>query len=475
MWGMLKVNHMTTTPYHPQTNAQAEVFNKTMTNYLKKVISQAEESSVHWEQYLGPLMISHNTAVHKATMTTPFYTMFGYDPRMPFWPEGELLENEETWPSNPLLKHRETQKLVRAGAKNSNQHYREQYSRQYNKDNKVKLAAYHKGQNVWVQLHANNEANKKLADKWEEGEILEQCTEETYKVLRRQRKRRRAATINVYHLKPMDMGEDNMLCDPPIATPAARPAGIEAEESESSGDEEEEDDDSQPDDDSEEEQYIPTKQQLKGEQHQGSSRVTRSRAKAAAHILAISALLEDEEDDQICEVTENLLELLLYPTEGRRYRLMNMNYNLHAGGGGGAPTAPPVVQQQPDNQRPAQQGQAQAHGQDQLGTFKRKITPTSVLKALKKRMTLKKKVTTPNEVSTSRDALREVDINQPEVSKPKSKASRALSRLAAFNKSPTKGAEMQTPSSHQLPTATSLQQLPIKRATRFNKYSTGFL
>jgi hypothetical protein len=101
-----------------------------------------------------------------------------------------------------------------------------------------------------------------------------------------------------------------------------------------------------------------------------------------------------------------------------------------------------------------------------------------VLKAMKKRMTLKKKVTTPNEVSTSHDALREVDINQPEVSKPKSKASRALSRLAAFNKSPSppfKGAELQPPSSHQLPQATSLQQLPTKRATRFNKYSTGFL
>jgi len=81
IWEGLGINHHTTTPYHPQTNAQAEVFNRTMKAYLKKMLIAAKESTVHWSKYIGPLMFSHNTAVHKATLVTPFYAMFGYDAR----------------------------------------------------------------------------------------------------------------------------------------------------------------------------------------------------------------------------------------------------------------------------------------------------------------------------------------------------------------------------------------------------------
>jgi transposase InsO family protein len=73
----LGINCSTTTPYHPQSNAQAEVFNKTMNAYLRKVIRQVRESMVAWEQYIWPLIFSHNTAVHKAMLTSPFYAMFG--------------------------------------------------------------------------------------------------------------------------------------------------------------------------------------------------------------------------------------------------------------------------------------------------------------------------------------------------------------------------------------------------------------
>jgi hypothetical protein len=59
---ILRINRLTTTPYHPQTNAQAEVFNKTMKAYLTKMCSQAEASSLHWAQYLAPLMARQCTS-----------------------------------------------------------------------------------------------------------------------------------------------------------------------------------------------------------------------------------------------------------------------------------------------------------------------------------------------------------------------------------------------------------------------------
>jgi hypothetical protein len=72
----------------------AKVFNKTMNAYLRKTICQASESTVDWQQYIGPLMFSHNTAVHKAMLCTPFYSMFSYDPRMPLWQGGYIFPED---------------------------------------------------------------------------------------------------------------------------------------------------------------------------------------------------------------------------------------------------------------------------------------------------------------------------------------------------------------------------------------------
>ena len=36
-----------------------------------------------WKYYLPTLMLSHNTAVNKATCQAPFNVMFGYNARLP--------------------------------------------------------------------------------------------------------------------------------------------------------------------------------------------------------------------------------------------------------------------------------------------------------------------------------------------------------------------------------------------------------
>ena len=203
LWTGLGINHHTTTPYHPQTNSQAEVFNKTMKAFLIKVRIQAKEDTVHWSKYIGPLMFSHNTAVHKATLTTPFYAMFGYDPRAQEWPEGRVLDFEtEDLTGNPLAQLHRTTQIVRATARHNNQHAQEAAQRAHARAHRTRTTKFFPDQPIWVQLHATNEVNKKLADQWEEGEIVEQVSPESWKVLRLQRRRRRYATINVFHLKP---------------------------------------------------------------------------------------------------------------------------------------------------------------------------------------------------------------------------------------------------------------------------------
>ena len=81
----LNINRTTTTPYHPQCNATAERFNRTMGQYLRKAIHDSESSSLDWELYLGPLMLSYNSGVSKSTRMSPFYATFGFDSRLPLW------------------------------------------------------------------------------------------------------------------------------------------------------------------------------------------------------------------------------------------------------------------------------------------------------------------------------------------------------------------------------------------------------
>ncbi len=59
LFKLLDIKHSTTTPGHPQCNAQAEVFNKTMANYSASFLNS---STLDWEQYLPALQFSYNTS-----------------------------------------------------------------------------------------------------------------------------------------------------------------------------------------------------------------------------------------------------------------------------------------------------------------------------------------------------------------------------------------------------------------------------
>jgi hypothetical protein len=57
----MRIKNSNTTPYHPQTNAQAEVYNKTIAAYLK---TQVLSSTLDWEQYIAPMIIAYTTSYH---------------------------------------------------------------------------------------------------------------------------------------------------------------------------------------------------------------------------------------------------------------------------------------------------------------------------------------------------------------------------------------------------------------------------
>ena len=119
----LGILHKTTSPYHPECNASAEVFNRTMKQYIQAVI---QPPFLDWEQYLPALRISYNTSVSKATLASPFSLVFGMEPHMPYFDfEPSILYNENSHDSLSTLN------LARKKAMENNIVYRQKYARQY--------------------------------------------------------------------------------------------------------------------------------------------------------------------------------------------------------------------------------------------------------------------------------------------------------------------------------------------------------
>ncbi len=85
--GLLNVQHMKTTPYHPHCNAQVEVFNKMVKKYLA---SYVYETTLNWDKFLPALMLANNTSYHSTIATTPFELLFGIHPRLPSLPAPEI-------------------------------------------------------------------------------------------------------------------------------------------------------------------------------------------------------------------------------------------------------------------------------------------------------------------------------------------------------------------------------------------------
>jgi len=84
---LLNIQHSKTTPYHPQCNAQVEVFNKTVKKYLA---SYVDETTHNWDEFLPALMLAYNTSYHSTIATTQFELLFGVRPRLPSLPAPDI-------------------------------------------------------------------------------------------------------------------------------------------------------------------------------------------------------------------------------------------------------------------------------------------------------------------------------------------------------------------------------------------------
>ena len=62
---LMGLDNQATSAYHPQSNAQAETYNKTMIRYLNSMLEN--EQTLDWEELLPAMMIAYNCHVQNAT------------------------------------------------------------------------------------------------------------------------------------------------------------------------------------------------------------------------------------------------------------------------------------------------------------------------------------------------------------------------------------------------------------------------
>jgi transposase InsO family protein len=69
-----------TSPYHPQTDGLVERFNKTLATMISMYVNKKQND---WDIFLPFVTFAYNTCKHESTKYTPFFLMYGREPRLP--------------------------------------------------------------------------------------------------------------------------------------------------------------------------------------------------------------------------------------------------------------------------------------------------------------------------------------------------------------------------------------------------------
>ena len=76
----LNTIHITTSPYHPQSNVKVERFHRTLTDVLAKLTGYNKDS---WDEYLTQVLAAVRFSMNKTTKFSPYYMLFGRDVVLP--------------------------------------------------------------------------------------------------------------------------------------------------------------------------------------------------------------------------------------------------------------------------------------------------------------------------------------------------------------------------------------------------------
>lgn len=80
LWRLVNTKLNFSSAYHPQTDGQTEVVNKSLGNLLRSLVGKNTKS---WDQKLCQEEFAFNHSINRSTGFSPFYITYGYNPRTP--------------------------------------------------------------------------------------------------------------------------------------------------------------------------------------------------------------------------------------------------------------------------------------------------------------------------------------------------------------------------------------------------------
>ena len=166
---LAQVEKVHTTPYHPMTNGQCERFNSTLCNMLGTL---SEKDKLDWKAHLSSMTHAYNCTQHPSTTYSPYFLMFGRQPRLPI--DFEMGLPVDTLGDN-CSKTRYVQKLKQRlnfafkKAKEMSQKQAQKYKSSY--DRKIKGSQLTENDIVLVKRVAWK-GRHKIQNKWEPSEYV---------------------------------------------------------------------------------------------------------------------------------------------------------------------------------------------------------------------------------------------------------------------------------------------------------------
>ena len=160
---LLGVTKIRTLPYHPQTNGTVERVHQT----LRRMIAKMDpDKGAKWPSHLGPILIAYNATRSLITGYSPYFLMFGCQPRLPvdlLFPTVRRDENSQTTDEYVTSLY---DKLKSALASARDTAILEAQRQKWLYDHKAGAVELHPGDKVLVKLDAFRGQWWKLKNRW---------------------------------------------------------------------------------------------------------------------------------------------------------------------------------------------------------------------------------------------------------------------------------------------------------------------
>ena len=154
-----------TTPYHPMGNGLCERFNRTLLNLLGTLEPDKKKD---WKSYISPLVHAYNCMRQDTTGVSPYFLMFGREPRLPIDITFGLDRLDRgNQPSMTKYIENMKQRLKRSYDLASASAQKAQGRQKANYDLRTRGAVIEKGDRVLVKI-VKFDGRHKLSNKWEE-------------------------------------------------------------------------------------------------------------------------------------------------------------------------------------------------------------------------------------------------------------------------------------------------------------------